>query len=247
MTVSDVNGPCETAAAPGGRGADLAAALVCTAAGPAFLVLADRLGDTAAATDQARLEQLLALICAGAGLALCILWAALLLTTGAWVLAVRSGSPHRALLERMSPALLRRLAAAAFGLHVALAPGAAAASPSAAWVPSSPSASASAVQDGPSAHWLPSSPAPTGPGLSAPRRTAADVPTVTVVDGDCLWDLAAAELGPDATLLEVDARWREWHRHNRAVIGQDPHLLYTGTVLEVPPHSGVLPAEEGRP
>ena len=64
------------------------------------------------------------------------------------------------------------------------------------------------------------------------------------MDGDCLWDLAAAELGPDATVLEVDARWREWHRHNRSLIGDDPHLLHTGTVLEVPPHTGHLPPEE---
>lgn len=246
MTVTDLQRP--HGGAPARRGprvlsADVATALACTAAGPAFLALAQALGSAGAATDLARLDQLLALACAAVGVALCVVWAVQLVVAGAWALAVHRGSRHRALLERLTPALLRRLAAAVFGLHVALAPAAAAtAGPTAAWVPSSPTASA--VDDGPSAHWLPTSPRPTGPGPAAPRRTPVAAPTVTVVDGDCLWDLAAAELGPDATLLEVDARWREWHRHNRDRIGDDPHLLHTGTVLEVPPHTGVLPYDE---
>lgn len=226
-------------------GADLLAAGACTAAGPAFLLLARALAGQGAHTGSARLEQLLALGCAALGLVLCAAWAAALLSTGLWVLSARRGSRHADLFARCSPAVLHRLAAAAFGLHLALAPGAAAQdAPSAAWLPAPPPA-AQAV-DGPRAHWLPSTPAPTAPGLGAPARPGTAAPTVTVVDGDCLWDLAAAELGPDATVLEVDARWREWHRHNRDLIGHDPHLLHTGTVLEVPPHTGHLPDTEER-
>ncbi|PNL18261.1 LysM peptidoglycan-binding domain-containing protein [Micrococcus sp. FDAARGOS_333] len=242
--------PNDSATTPGRRlrGADLLSAVACTVAGPAFLSLADRLAGTAPRTGTARLEQLLALGCAALGLVLCLAWAVALVSTALWVVAARRGSRHADVLARFSPALLQRLAAAAFGIHVALAPGAAADdAPSAAWLPAPP-VSAQTVGDGPSAHWLPDAPSPTGPGLAPALRADASAPTVTVVDGDCLWDLAAAELGPDATVLEVDARWREWHRHNRELIGDDPHVLYTGTVLEVPPHTGhVPPAEDGRP
>ena len=51
-----------------------------------------------------------------------------------------------------------------------------------------------------------------------------------------------AELGPDATPREIDARWRRWYEANRRVIGDDPHLLLPGTVLTSPvfaPHAGV--------
>lgn len=231
---------------PHARPTDLWAAIACTAVGPAFLSLAAQLASAPpASTGTARLEQVLALGCAGVGIVLCAAWTLALVTTGLWALAAHRGSRHTDVLARLSPALLRRLAAGAFGLHLVLAPTAAAdPQPSAAWVPSPPAAAQSSEESAPRAHWLPVAPAPTGPGAGTPRRPESAAPTVTVVDGDCLWDLAAAELGPDATVLEVDARWREWHRHNRDVIGQDPHLLYSGTVLEVPPHSGLLPPEE---
>ncbi|WP_369441073.1 LysM peptidoglycan-binding domain-containing protein, partial [Micrococcus luteus] len=82
-------------------------------------------------------------------------------------------------------------------------------------------------------------PAPPGAGTG---RADPDHPTVTVRRGDCLWHLAAAELGPDATPREIDARWRRWYEANRRVIGDDPHLLLPGTVLTSPvfaPHAGV--------
>ncbi|XNZ01419.1 LysM peptidoglycan-binding domain-containing protein [Micrococcus luteus] len=247
-----VTAPTDRPTAPRGgeeiraRPADLITAVACTAVGPAFLALAAQLSTAPpAVTDTARLERVLASGCAGIGLVLCAAWALALVTTGLWVIATRRSSPHADLLARLSPALLRRLAAGAFGLHLLLSPTAAAAGqPTAAWVPGAPDAAQSVADSTPRAHWLPVAPAPTGPGTGAPRRPDASAPTVTVVDGDCLWDLAAAELGPDATVLEVDARWREWHRHNRGVIGEDPHLLYSGTVLEIPPHSGLLPPEE---
>jgi nucleoid-associated protein YgaU len=60
---------------------------------------------------------------------------------------------------------------------------------------------------------------------------------VTVRAGDCLWDIAAEELGPYATDLEVDRRWRQWYRLNEPVIGPDADVLVPGTVLQAPPVS----------
>ncbi|WP_198676315.1 LysM peptidoglycan-binding domain-containing protein [Kribbella monticola] len=60
-------------------------------------------------------------------------------------------------------------------------------------------------------------------------------PATRVVQyGDTLWDLAAAELGPDATDAAVAARWPQWYAANRALIGPDPDQLYPGQVLRIP-------------
>ena len=80
-------------------------------------------------------------------------------------------------------------------------------------------------------------------GYGTTGRTAVDA-----MRGDGIKPSEIVLVDADATVLEVDARWREWQRHNRELSGDDPHVLYTGTVLEVPPHTGhVPPAEDGRP
>lgn len=83
--------------------------------------------------------------------------------------------------------------------------------------------------------FTPQQPLPTSP-LSEPNpsRTTAD-PTVVIKSGDCLWDLAAQELGADTSLFEIDRRWRQWWEHNRETIGPDPHVLQPGTILISPP------------
>jgi nucleoid-associated protein YgaU len=53
--------------------------------------------------------------------------------------------------------------------------------------------------------------------------------------GDCLWDIAYHELGADATLFQIDQRWRQWWRYNQNTIGDNPHALQPGTVLQSPP------------
>jgi nucleoid-associated protein YgaU len=58
--------------------------------------------------------------------------------------------------------------------------------------------------------------------------------TRLVQHGDTLWDLAAAELGPEATDSDIAARWPEWYAANRALIGPDPDLLTPGQVLRIP-------------
>ncbi len=71
-------------------------------------------------------------------------------------------------------------------------------------------------------------------GAAAPDP-AASVPTVLVRAGDCLWSLAAADLGPRATTGSVEARWRAIYRLNRSVIGPDPDLILAGQRLVLPP------------
>ena len=40
--------------------------------------------------------------------------------------------------------------------------------------------------------------------------------------------MAAAQLGPLATDLEIAQLWPRWFQANRAVIGSDPNLLLPG-------------------
>ncbi|MDI3331989.1 MAG: hypothetical protein QJR09_14850 [Micrococcus sp.] len=90
----------------------------------------------------------------------------------------------------------------------------------------------------PTPTWRPSAPAPPVPGAGHPGRTHGATPmSVTVRAGDCLWDIAAEELGPYATDLEIDRRWRQWYRLNQPVIGPDADVLAPGTVLQAPPVS----------
>lgn len=87
--------------------------------------------------------------------------------------------------------------------------------------------------------FVPRAPAlPDGAPLVRPP-TRADPPTATttatVMAGDSLWTLAARQLGPLATDLEVARQWPRWHALNRAVIGPDPGLIRPGQVLRIPP------------
>jgi nucleoid-associated protein YgaU len=67
------------------------------------------------------------------------------------------------------------------------------------------------------------------PATAARLRTA-----VRVESGDCLWSLAAAELGAAATPREIAGRWPQWWRTNRALIGADPNLIHPGQRLTPP-------------
>ena len=87
--------------------------------------------------------------------------------------------------------------------------------------------------------WTPSpSPPEAGHLAASPQRSPAASRTagreVEVRPGDSLWTLAARELGPRATDLEIARFWPRWHTANRAVIGEDPDHLLPGMVLTVP-------------
>jgi hypothetical protein len=57
--------------------------------------------------------------------------------------------------------------------------------------------------------------------------------SVTVLDGDCLWTIAADVLSSDDA-QRIDAYWRAIFRLNRAAIGSDPDRLFPGQTLRLP-------------
>jgi hypothetical protein len=250
---------------PALRGEDLILTLLCTVAGPLLCWFGSTgVGGAVPSAGLPLVERLVASLCAGAGAVVAAWWLLAVLGTAVAALGHRTRS---LLLIRcgsaVSPAFLRRVATSVLGVNLLLAPGAWAtpgsalapfpvaqdstaqeasvytptALPHPGWL-SGASASLPDEQQVPSPTWKPSAPVPSAPG--APRSGQAatdDAKTITVRRGDCLWDIAAHELGPTATVLEVDGRWRQWHDHNRAVIGGDADLLIPGTVLTAPPLS----------
>lgn len=77
--------------------------------------------------------------------------------------------------------------------------------------------------------------AATSPLSSAPRGPDAAGLVVHVQPGDCLWSIAASQLGPHATDPDIDGHWRRIYALNREVIGSDPDLIYPGQTLRLPP------------
>jgi len=77
--------------------------------------------------------------------------------------------------------------------------------------------------------------AATAPGAASGTRPVIGPGTDVVVrSGDTLWTLAAEQLGPLATDLEIAEQWPRWFQLNRAVIGDDPSLLLPGQILRAP-------------
>jgi nucleoid-associated protein YgaU len=78
------------------------------------------------------------------------------------------------------------------------------------------------------------------PAAAAPATPVALMPPASPTDpatvrpGDSLWDLAAAQLGPDASPAEVDRQWRRLYDLNRPVVGPDPDLIHPGQQLRLP-------------
>ncbi|MCA4132276.1 LysM peptidoglycan-binding domain-containing protein [Arthrobacter sp. M4] len=97
-------------------------------------------------------------------------------------------------------------------------------------------------EESPDPQWQPTpqSQVPGLPGQDAPRTTTAtfqsqsDQRDVVVTAGDTLWNIAAEDLGPLATDVEIAREWPRWHDTNRGVIGDDPNLLRPGQVLHAP-------------
>ncbi|WP_427130186.1 LysM peptidoglycan-binding domain-containing protein [Pseudarthrobacter sp. S9] len=87
--------------------------------------------------------------------------------------------------------------------------------------------------------WKPLSPVVEAGPLTARQLRTQDPPTapaeVTVRAGDSLWSLAAAALGPFASDVDIAKEWPRLYQTNRAVIGDNPHLLRPGQVLLLPP------------
>jgi hypothetical protein len=134
------------------------------------------------------------------------------------------------LLRGVLPAGARRTAAVALGIGLGVGlttPAFATATESvAAAAPDWPSAES--APDWPDA--VPAEPAPDWP-------TPADGDHV-VLRGDCLWDIAAADLtnaaGSSPTAATIADAVAAWWTTNRSVIGPDPDLLLPGQVLHPP-------------
>jgi nucleoid-associated protein YgaU len=139
--------------------------------------------------------------------------------------------------DRLLPAALRRTAAVAVGLSVATAGSGAAI---AMWQPGAhPGTTTSLAVDWPTTTGIdPDWPVHTEHPKTRQRQHVAthktDPVVVVVRPGDCLWDIAAAHLGPGATAAEIARAWPRWYAANRAVIGPDPNLIHPGQRL-VPP------------
>ncbi|MFC4428099.1 hypothetical protein [Citricoccus alkalitolerans] len=247
------------------RREDLVLTLLCTVTGPLLWWFGSPgLGGAAPSAGLPLVERLVASLCAGAGAVIAAWWFLALLGTALVALGHRTRSLRLIRCgSALSPAFLRRVATSLLGVNLLLAPGAWATPGSAVdplpatqdstartssmytstnlphpgWV-SADSAALPDEQYLPTPTWKPSAPATPAPGAPRSGQTATDeAKTVTVRRGDCLWDIAAHELGPTATDLEVDGRWRQWHDHNRTVIGGDADMLIPGTVLRAPPLS----------
>ncbi|MFE7631198.1 LysM peptidoglycan-binding domain-containing protein [Kocuria sp. NPDC057446] len=75
-------------------------------------------------------------------------------------------------------------------------------------------------------------PCPARAGSPVAERTVDGA--VTVVRGDTLWSLAAAQLGPEASEKQVARAWPAWYELNRHVLTDGPHRLLPGQRLLVP-------------
>ncbi|QCB96935.1 LysM peptidoglycan-binding domain-containing protein [Arthrobacter sp. PAMC25564] len=68
-----------------------------------------------------------------------------------------------------------------------------------------------------------------------PQEPAAALRDITVRAGDSLWSLAAAELGPFASDVDIAVEWPRLYQANRPAIGENPDVLLPGQVLRLPP------------
>lgn len=187
---------------------------------------------------------------------LCAFLAAVLERTGRHVGAATAGG--------FCPPFMRRLALTVLSVQLVSAPFANAAEPvsgpawgptqivsvPAAWGLTAPvaareiNAAASALEDqrpssGVQPQWRPSSPI-TDPDVTiawpkragqAPPESPADI---TVLAGDTLWDIAARDLGPAASDVDVALHWPRWYQANKAEIGENPDVLLPGQILKPP-------------
>ena len=134
------------------------------------------------------------------------------------------------------------------GMHLSVQPGPAEVPPpdreaaSPAWQPAAALPTAATPNPG----WQPASPVVEPSLLAAPEtRTAAGAEPdprkaiggaapVTVLAGDTLWDIVAAQLGPEASDVDIALEWPRWYAANRGLIGGSPDVLLPGQILQAP-------------
>ena len=195
-------------------------------------------------------EDLLGIAATLAGVLVLSWWIVSILGAITAAVLERSGRTRAAATAgKLSPAFMRRLALAALGIQLVTAPLANASVQSGLPGTVGTDHVAAAVwserSDGDTAgvdpRWKPQGPASV-PGPLTPRQLRADAPatessTLTVRAGDTLWGLTAASLGPFASDVEIAMAWPRLYESNKAVIGDNPHLLHPGQILRIPPRS----------
>jgi hypothetical protein len=198
-------------------------------------------------------DDLLGAFAVVAGLSIVAWWVVSMLLALAAAVLNRTGSKRAAAVAgKFSPVFMRRLALAALSFQLLSAPLANAAVPPTGpeWVPTHQVAASAAW--GPTSEperprplsalqpdWRPNAPV-TDPGhlTAQPSRASQAAPRamgeVTVLAGDTLWDIAARQLGPDASDVEVALHWPRWYQANVAAIGENPDVLLPGQILKSP-------------
>jgi LysM domain len=76
---------------------------------------------------------------------------------------------------------------------------------------------------------------------AAPATAPATAPaarSAVVAPGDSLWSICQERLGPSAPPRQVALDVRRIHEINRNLIGDDPHLIFPGQRLALPPPAG---------
>ena len=190
-------------------------------------------GDVAALTALAP-DTVLAGVCAAALLTALAVWSLGVVVTLVEVVAL----PGRARFTLPCPALVRALTLAALGVGATVAP------PALADPAPEPARPAPAVAPAPEQAGdvvgLPLPDRVATPRAAAVTGPPADRATRHVVRrGDTLWSVAARALGPGASAAEVDRAWRRIAAANRDVVA-DPHLIFPGTELRLPPLADTL-------
>jgi len=189
-------------------------------------------------------------VLAGALLWLVALWTAIALSaTALALLPGRLGLIAGSVSGRLSPAVLRRMVAAAAGTSILISPVAGFAEPAGHAAPAGVGTSTTLAPGpalataGPPLATAAPAPAPeltvglpmdrSGARQPAVRGRLASGP-VTVRPGDSLWTIAAHRLGNAPTAARIHAEWPRWYAANRQLIGADPNLLHPGASLQAP-------------
>jgi hypothetical protein len=221
-------------------------------------VLAARWTSAATHRQVFMFEDLLGIVVTAAGLGVVAWWLLSLLFAFVSAALQKAGKMRPAsAAAKFTPAFMRRLAVAMLGINLLGIPLANAASgpPEAAWN-ATPAQSVSApvaaqwasggmeqasdtspgtVQP----RWQPREPVrdPAPLGVRALREGQRDNHSggdVVVAAGDSLWSIAARQLGPMASDVDIALHWPKWYAANRALIGENPGVLLPGQILQAP-------------
>jgi nucleoid-associated protein YgaU len=71
------------------------------------------------------------------------------------------------------------------------------------------------------------------PAAVSPSESS-DPATIRVRAGDCLWLLAAKQLGSKTSDSDIAKQTKRWYSVNRSAIGSDPDVITVGSILTVP-------------